>query len=107
MNNLEILENNDIRICGRAWDDRPESVELETSTDAGEDMIFCLEEPTAKCLQEYIDNFDIDEQVMLWWAEGKAAAHAKGVPFDSISEHYEDYKAYLERLQGVVYDLHN
>lgn len=100
-NNIRILEENNIRVCGKAWDNMPDSVELETYTDAGEDMIICLESPTKAELQEYIDGFDIDEEVMLWWQNGKEAARAKGVPFNNIREHYEDYEDYLKELQRV------
>ena len=102
--NLEILEDNGIVVCGEGpvWEDKPNSVELETHTDAGEDMIIDLEEPTRKALEEYCDNFDIDENVMLWWQNGKKAAHKAGVPFDNIREHCEDYEAYISSLRNVV-----
>ena len=70
--------------------------ELECYTDAGEDMIINLDKVRKKNLQEYIDNFDINEQVLLWWPNGQPG---KGVPFDNIKEHYEDYEAFLEKLQ--------
>ena len=99
--NIRILEENNIRVCGTAWNDKPDSVELETYTDAGEDMIIILEYPNKKELQSYIDNFDIDEEVLLWWGNGINAAHKAGVPFDNIREHYDDYEAYLAELQKV------
>ena len=104
--NLEILEENSIYLSSSpAWDDKPNSVELETHTDAGEDMIICLDEPSRECLLEYCDDFDIDEQVMLWWQNGRDAARAKGVPFNNTREHYEDYEAYLAELRRVAEQL--
>ena len=102
--NIKILEENDICICGEGpvWEEKPNSVELETYTDAGEDMIIDLEEPSRKCLKEYIDGFDIDERVMLWWQDGRDTARAKGVPFSNIREHYEDYEAYLKKLSRIA-----
>lgn len=101
--NLEILEENSIYLSSSpAWDNKPNSVELETYTDAGEDMIIDLDEPSKKCLQDYCDDFDIDEQVMLWWQNGRDAAHAKSVPFNNTREHYEDYEAYLAELRRVA-----
>lgn len=102
--NIEILKENDIYVCGSGpvWEEHPNSVELETYTDAGEDMIIDLEEPTRKCLEEYINGFDADEQVMLWWQSGADAAHEKGVPFNNIREHYEDYENYLAELRRVA-----
>lgn len=70
--------------------------ELECYTDAGEDMIITLDKVRKKNLQEYIDNFDINEEVLLWWQDGRPG---KGVPFANVKEHYEDYEAYLEKLQ--------
>lgn len=102
--NIEILKANHIYVCNSepVWDNKPDSVELETYTDAGEDMIIYLEEPTKACLEEYINGFDIDEQVMLWWQRGAEAAHAKGVPFHNIREHYQDYESYLYKLLQVA-----
>lgn len=87
------LENNDINSCGEQ--------EFECYTDAGGDMIFTLEEVTKECLKQYIDGFDINEEVMIWWSEGADYAHGKGVPFDNIREHYEDYESFLKRLQKI------
>lgn len=69
--------------------------ELECYTDAGEDMIISLDKVMKKNLQEYIDNFDINEQVQLWWSNGQRG----GVPFNNVKEQYEDYEAYLCNLQ--------
>lgn len=101
--NLAILEENGICLSSApVWDNKPNSVELETYTDAGEDMIIDLDEPSKKCLLEYCDDFDIDENVMLWWRNGADAAHASGVPFDNPREHYEDYESYLSELRRVA-----
>ena len=86
--NLLYLEDFDITDNGDG--------ELECYTDAGEDMIITLDKVRKKNLQEYIDNFDINEEVLLWWQDGKPG---KGVPFANVKEHYEDYEAYLEKLQ--------
>lgn len=73
--------------------------ELETYTDTGEDMIISLEEVTKESLQQYIEGFDINEEVLLWWPDGKPG---RGVPFDNIKEHYEDYEAFLKWLTKVA-----
>jgi hypothetical protein len=75
--------------------------ELECYTDAGEDMIITLDKVRKKNLQEYIDGFDINAEVLLWWQNGIEYAREKKVPFDNIKEHYEDYEAYLKNLQKV------
>lgn len=88
--NILYLEDNGITSHGDG--------ELECYTNAGEDMIITLDEVTKEYLQNYIDSFDINENVSLWWPNGMPV---NGVPFDNIKEHYEDYEAYLERLQKV------
>lgn len=98
--NLLYLEDNDITTVSEdpVWENFQNSVELECYTDAGEDMLIDLEEPTKEKLQEYIDSFDINGNVILWWPGGEPG---KGVPFSNIREHYEDYEDYLEWLQNV------
>lgn len=74
--------------------------ELECYTDAGEDMIISLDKVRKKNLQQYIDNFDINENVLIWWRDlSDEQRKEKKVPFDNVKEHYEDYEAYLEMLQ--------
>jgi len=97
--NIDYLEENDISYCGDCgWDNLPYQAELETYTDAGEDMIIGLEKVDKEHLQDYIDGFDINEKVALWWPNGEKG---NGVPFDNMKEQYEDYEAYLERLQEI------
>lgn len=69
--------------------------ELECYTDVGEDMIISLDKVRKKNLQEYIDNFDINEQVFMWWKNAQPGS----LPFDNMKEHYEDYEKYLHKLQ--------
>ena len=101
--NLLILDEHSItkENSKPVWKDHARSVELETYTEGGEDMIISLEEPTRESLQEYIDDFDINDTVMLWWRDGEDAARANGVPFESIADHCDDYRAYLGNLQAV------
>ena len=97
--NIIYLENNDMEAHeSEPWDDKPRSVEFECYTDAGEDMLITLEVPTKEQLQKYIDDFDINEKVLMWWENGKPG---RGVPFDNIKEHYEDYEDYLKWLQKI------
>ena len=99
--NLLYLEENEIHASEKpAWSDKPRSKEFECYTPAGEDMIFALEKPVKHLLQEYIDDFDINESVALWWPDGRKM-EGKGVPFNNMKEHYEDYEAYLKWLQKV------
>ena len=65
LKNIAILEEHDVKVCNTepVWADKPNSVELEYYTNAGGDMIICLDEPSRKCLSEYLADFDIDEEV--------------------------------------------
>lgn len=97
--NIDYLEENDISFLGDCgWDNLPYQAELETYTDAGEDMTINIEVVDKEHLQDYIDGFDINEKVALWWPNGEKG---NGVPFDNMKEQYEDYESYLERLQEV------
>ena len=87
------FEDNDILCIGDG--------EYECYTDAGEDMIIDLDVCDKEHLQEYIDNFDINEQVMNWWRDGEDEARERGVPHATIVDHYEDYRDYLDWLQKV------
>lgn len=89
-----ILKQNDEPV----WSGYLRSVELECYTDAGGDMLITLEAPTKEQLQDYIDNFDIDEEVALWWPNGRPG---NGVPFANMREHYNDLEDYLKWLQGI------
>lgn len=103
--NINILAENNINLISIPWENFIYSGELETYTNAGEDMIICLEEITKEKLEEYIENFDINEEVLMWWENGIHKAHEKGVPFNNIKDHYDDYEAYLKNLRSVAQQL--
>lgn len=83
---------------GLAHEDEPFSAELESYTSAGGDMIISMEELSKEKLQEYIDGFDINYEVVIWWQNGKKG---NGVPFDNIKQHYEDLEDWLNWLQKI------
>lgn len=96
--NKEYLESNDVKVFEQGlWDNKPFSAELECYTPAGEDMIIDLEELSRDALQEYIDSFDINEKVSMWWKDGRPSY----IPFDNIKEHYDDYEEWLEDLSRI------
>ena len=99
--NRDYLERCEVSVGKTPWDDKPFGAELECYTPAGEDMIVCLEELSAECLSDFLDDFDINEHVVEWWPNG-VKDPSKGVPFDNIKEHYEDYEAWLEEMRGIV-----
>lgn len=96
---LDLWEEHNLTWDGPAWDEKPESVELNGSTNAGEDMYICLEEISADALQEYVENFDIEYNVSIWWPNGDKG---RGVPFDSQAEQVADYELWLAELLDVI-----
>ena len=86
-------------ISGPVWSEHPHSVELEGSTDAGEDMIINLEDISNDELEKYVDNFDISYEVSLWWQDGRPG---RGVPFDNQGEQVEDYEQWLARIKDII-----
>lgn len=79
-------------------------IELEAYSDGGEDMIVTLEvdEDWKEDFRKYVENFDANECVMMWWQQGEDYAHKKGVPFNTVAEHYEDYKSWIEWMEDIV-----
>lgn len=96
---LDLWEENDLYWDGPAWDDEPQSVELNCSTGAGEDMYINLHEISADALEEYVNDFDINEEVSIWWENGQPG---RGVPFNDQGEHVEDYEDYLAWLRDII-----
>lgn len=75
---------------------------LEMYTPAGGDMVWYLDDLTPECLQEYIDNFDINENVLSWWQDG---GRGSGVPFANVRDHYNDVEEWLNELQRICDDM--
>ena len=96
--NIMYLSENDISTNNPSSEREP--YELETYTDAGEDMLINIDKVDKEHLQSYIDGFDISYKVSLWWPNG-CKIEGMGVPFDNMKEHYEDYEAYLKKLQRI------
>ena len=96
---LDLWEENDIHWNGPAWEEKPHSVELECYTGAGEDMFINLEEISTEELEEYVNGFDINENVALWWPDGQKG---RGVPFDNQAEQVQDYEDYLAWLRDII-----
>lgn len=80
--------------------------ELEAYTPAGEDMIINLEELTRAEFLSWIDDFDINERVVMWWPNGHKA-EGQGVPFDNIKEHYTDYQKFLNTMRKIAEEMPN
>lgn len=96
---LDLWEENELNWIGPAWEENPQSVELNCSTGAGEDMVINLEKISVDALEEYVNGFDINYEVSLWWPDGKPG---RGVPFDNQAEQVEDYEDYLAWLRDII-----
>ena len=81
-------------------DEEAEEIELESYTDGGGDMIITLDVTGDWKLefQKYVEDFDIDNEVSLWWPEGRPG---KGVPFDNIRDLYDDIKEWHDWLVDI------
>lgn len=76
-----------------------DDVELENYTDAGGDKIITLVNLEVKELEEYLNTYDINEEVLLWWKDG---ADGKRTPFDNIIEHVQDEEKWLNDWKALV-----
>lgn len=98
--NVSYLEKNDVEVLQIGlWENHPFSCELECYTDAGGDMIIDVEEVSRECLGKYLDEYDINREVVLWWPDGEKRP---SVPFSNIKEHYEDLEEWLETMRGII-----
>ena len=80
------------------------AIDIETYTDGGEDMIITVRVDIdwKADFKSYVEDFDINENVMGWWRDGEDKAHSSGVPFDNIHDHYDDYEDWLAWLEDIV-----
>lgn len=89
------LEDTDMRVYQCSGGD----YELELYTDAGGDMIISLDHLMKDELEEYIEKFDINHEVAIWWPNGEPG---NGVPFDNIKEHYEDLEDWVAKVKKIA-----
>ena len=95
--NIEVLEENGITLSSQDEN----SYEFEAFTPAGGDMVIILDEPSKEKLEEYVENFDINEEVLMWWRNGSG----NGLPFANIRDHYNDLEKYIDSIHDVCYLL--
>lgn len=101
--NLEVFEKYNVHKVNTEplYAGYPQSVEMELYTDAGEDMLMDLEQPTRECLLEWIEDFDINDEVITWWVSDRH----NSLPFNNIKEHYEDYEKMINKLLKLADEL--
>lgn len=76
-------------------------IELKSYTDGGGDMIISIDvtEDWQKEFREYVENYDIDNEVYIWWPDGQPG---KGVPFDNIRDLYNDIEEWVDWLKDII-----
>lgn len=101
--NLEIFKKYDVSKINTEpiYEGYPQSAEMKLYTDAGENMVICLEEPTRDCLLQWIEEFDINDEVIKWWTSDSHDS----LPFENIKEHYEDYEKMIAKLLALADEL--
>lgn len=78
-----------------------DGTELEYYTPSGGDMIIHLQECSKDALLEYMENFDINEEVSLWWPNGDGSK----TPFSNMKEHYEDLEEWVKEVKRIAEDM--
>lgn len=96
---VKYLNENDILVCISKDCDGNDCYELESFTDAGGDMIINLDELTSNALLDYINNFDINEEVLQWWPNGQPSNQ---IPFENIRDHYNDVENWCNYIKDVA-----
>lgn len=99
---INYLEENDITVNICKYGDGSDCYELESSTDAGGDMIITLDELSPVALMDYIRDFDINEEVLMWWQGGKPGP---GVPFANIKQHWDDLEEWCTMMENVAENM--
>lgn len=76
-------------------------IELESYTDGGGDMIITIDvsDDWKKEFKDYVEDFDIDNEVSLWWPDGQPG---RGVPFNNIRELYDDIEGWVNWLKDII-----
>lgn len=99
---INYLEENDITVNICKYGDGSDCYELESYTEAGGDMIVTLNELSPVALIDYIRDFDINEEVLMWWQGGKPGP---GVPFANIKQHWDDLEEWCTMMENVAENM--
>jgi len=82
----------------KLWDDKPLSVELESWTEKEGDMIISLDTLSKSSLKEWLDTFDIENEVEIWWPNGLPG---RGVPYKNKTQHRRDLRKWLGEMKRI------
>ena len=97
--NLAYLENTGVVVSeDAAWRNAPFSRELYFETPSGGDFGIAVEDVTREKVLEYLDDYDVNEECLLWWDSGNS-------PFSNIKALYEDIEQWLENFKEIAYNM--
>lgn len=107
LEDIKILEENNIHVDYQTdeYSGKPCDFELQSYTDAGGDMYINLDELSKRDLLNYIDGFDINEEVCGWWDLDENGCRGAGLPFSNVKEHYndvEDWTMFVKRVANLM-----
>lgn len=80
------------------WDNYPYSRELYFRTNCGGDFSICVEELNKESVVQALDDFDINENTLLWWNSDRT-------PFDTIKELYEDIEQWRDDFIEIANEM--
>lgn len=99
--NQEYLEGNDIYLSDDAvWDSYPYSRELYFRTPAGGDFSICVEEMNKESIIQALQDFDINENTLLWWNSDRTSFETIKDLYDDIYQWKEDF---IQIAEGMPY----
>ena len=94
--NESYLADNDVFVIdGSVWEDRPYSRECCFRTPSGGDFSVIVDELTNAAVLEYLQNYDINDAVQMWW-------DGSGVPFDNIRDLYNDIEEWKNNFTKIA-----
>ena len=75
--------------------------ELNNHSRAGGDMVIILDTLDKKSLISHLENFNINEEVLLWWEDKRGSK----TPFNNVKEHYEDLEEWRDEYLRIARDM--
>ena len=91
------LEGKNVTISNECiWSNLPYSRELYFRTPSGGDFSICVEELTREEVLNYLSDYDINEETLLWWKNND------NLPFDNIKALYEDIEEWVNNFKKIA-----
>lgn len=97
--NLAYLENAGVVVSEDAvWIEAPFSRELYLDRPSGAEFGISVEEVTREKVLACLDDYDVNEECILWWNSDKS-------PFSNIKALYEDIEQWVEDFKEIAYNM--